>query len=157
MAVYDSLYPSLPLDCRKQICSLWKPKSDHVKFLMADIYKQPNCSDCGLFAIACATELAHAKNPQICTWDVCQMRPHLAMCLESGRMQRFPIIKQRRLHASKIITESVYCVCRMPNDPNSAMIRCDKCRAWYHNECLNVELDDDMLNNTWFCCNCSSV
>ena len=94
VAVYDSIYPSLTLDCRKQICSLWKPKHDQVKFLMADVSKQPNCSDCGLFAIACDTKLAHAKNPQECTWDVSQMRLHLGICLESGRMQPFPIIKQ---------------------------------------------------------------
>lgn len=120
------------------------------------VYEEPNCSDCGLFAIACATELAHANNPQVCTWDVSQMQPYFAMCLESGTMQPFPILKVWRQQARKTITDSIY---RTPNDSNTAMICCDKCKALYDTECINVhvELDDEMMNRNWFCCNCTLV
>ena len=84
------------------------------------------------------------------------MRPYFAMCLESGTMQPFHILKERQQQASKTITHSIH---RMPNDSNSAMIRCDKCKAWYNTECMNVhvELDDEMMNRNWFCCNCTLV
>ena len=128
--VYDSAYNTLSLATKKQICSLWQPVSSQVKFCLANIQRQPNSTDCGLFAIASATEVAYAKDPTLCYWDIPKMREHLAVCLESGTMTSFPLRRARRQcvgHEFKSITEVVYCTCRMPNDPNISMICCNKC------------------------------
>lgn len=38
-----------------------------------NIQRQPNNSDCGVFALACATELVHNKDPV----DVSKMKQHI--------------------------------------------------------------------------------
>ena len=57
---------------QKQICSFWKSPINQITFQMVNIQQQPNASDCGVFAIAVATE--------------------------------------------KVIQETVFCICHMPND-----------------------------------------
>ena len=64
----------------KEICSFVRPTSDTYTFDIINIMNQPNGSDCGLFAIACATELVERKDPALCHWDCTMMRPHLMQC-----------------------------------------------------------------------------
>ena len=44
---------------------------------MANCMSQPNGSDCGVYAIAAATELAYGYDPVFCHWDTISMRAHL--------------------------------------------------------------------------------
>ena len=55
-----------------------------------NVVAQQNADDCGVHAIAYATELAHGTDPVLCSWDFENMRPHLIQCLESGVIARFP-------------------------------------------------------------------
>ena len=57
---------------------------------------KPNLNDCGLFALACATELVHGCDPVLCSFNNASMRPHLMACLEAGHISRFPCTKRRR-------------------------------------------------------------
>ena len=72
--------------------------SGNVNAVLFDIMNiQPQCNqhDCGLFALACATELVHGCDPTVCHWDVPKMIHHLLCCLEKGKIDRFPIKKRR--------------------------------------------------------------
>ena len=64
-----------------------QPSFDEVEFRLVNIQHQSNGSDCGLFAIACATELAHDRDPPLlCVWETERMRPHLRDCFESRKI-----------------------------------------------------------------------
>ena len=158
--MYDSMHKTLSLNSKQQICSMYhQPTCSQVTFKLANIQQQPNNSDCGLFAIACATELGQSRDPTLRHWNVSQMHQHLAICLESGRMEAFLLRRPRRQPVGwtvkKYISEPIYCVCRMQNDPSAAMICCDKCSEWFHKVCMCVELDVDMSTKDWFCNKCN--
>ena len=47
-------------------------------------------NDCGLFAIAYATELAHGGDPAKVVYSQGEMRSHFIKCLENGILTPFP-------------------------------------------------------------------
>ena len=93
---------------------------------------QSGSYDCGLFAIAFATALAHGCNPG--SYDQQNMRQHLSRCLQNKKMEMFE--KTRRTGMRKIIKTvdflEVYCTCRMPEISGMDMVQCCKCNEWYH-------------------------
>ena len=160
--IFDSLYNHVSLHTKKQICSLIRPRCKEFRFDIVDTQRQTNASDCGIFAIAFATELIHHKSPALCEFDVSQMRPHLIKCLEGGALSRFPLKKVRRVPMGRMvrksIKENIYCSCRMPNDKNIAMIYCDRCTEWFHHACeglpQGVNVDD---REGWMCSTCRQL
>lgn len=62
--IYDSIRSCKPpsLDLMKQICSLVCPKSDSYHFDIMNVQSQNNGADCGVFAIAYASELAYGRD-----------------------------------------------------------------------------------------------
>ncbi len=129
--VYDSLLPKkIPLHVKKQACCLLRNQiGKEVTFKLIDVMCQPNLIDCGLFALANLTELSYRGDPARRQWDVPNMRAHLKECFEMGMMQRFPIVKERRIHKRlepPLIPDKIYCICKMPNDksiPISVQLR----------------------------------
>ena len=127
VGIYDSnrmMYVEKAL--KNEICSFVKPTCDVYMFDIMNIQTQTNTSDCGLFSIACATELVEGHDPVVCHWDQAKMRPHLMKCLVEGKMLRFPCSKQRRIGLGQRVRnsekEQLYCMCRLPNDKVRAMI-----------------------------------
>ena len=153
--IFDSAYNFLDLNMKKQICSLWQPSFNEVELRLVNIQHQPNGSDC---AIACATELAHDRDPQLCVWETERMRPHLRDCFENRKIEPFPLWRPRRItihnRFKSCIKEDIYCICRMPNDPHVAMICCDKCSKWYHKKCMGIELNVNLHGVKWYCNTC---
>ena len=145
---------------KNEICSFVKPTCDVYTFDIMNIQTQTNTSDCGLFSIACATELVEGHDPVVCHWDQAKMRPHLMKCLVEGKMVRFPCSKQRRIglgqRVRKSEKEQLYCVCRLPNDKVRAMIECTSCRNWFHNGCVGLE-STDVSELRWRCMKCSQA
>ena len=47
-------------------------------------------NDCGLFAAAYCTSLAHGQNPSAFVYDQSLMGKHLMCCLEAQKMDLFP-------------------------------------------------------------------
>ena len=88
---------------------------------------QRNDYDCGVFAIAYATELAHGGDPALYNWDCTSMWSHLVNCLEQRKLDSFPKSEKRK----------IYCVCRMPNNKKRGMIQCGSCKKWYHFDCIS--------------------
>ena len=159
---YDSLRPlTVTTKLLRTICSFYKCKSSVLYFDVAEVMRQPNTRDCGVFAAAIATELAHYQDPTLCKWDTSQMREHLLHCFESGKMTRFPMQTKRRLgFASRIrksIGEKLFCSCRMPNDKTRLMIQCDQCKEWYHKDCVALDIMKSYQDESWICQQCLSL
>ena len=79
------------------ICSILRPQPDIINFDVVDVQNQPNGSDCGLFAIAFATELVHDHDPAGSFFDTLSLRQHLLEGLERGYLDRFPVKRKRRI------------------------------------------------------------
>ena len=158
VCIYDSYYPSVDTDTQLKVCSLLKArKLDSVTFNMANIQKQSNSVDCGLFAIASATELSLMRDPCLCHWDDSQFRPHLVRCLEEGKLRPFPLLQRlnvrfgkRYLGATTIV--EVCCMCRMPSNRNQQLVKCEKCPRLLHMGCAPKEADTVLCNACSFTC-----
>ena len=84
VSVYDSLYESIDETTRKLILGMFHASSIN----LVESQKQEGIVDCGLFAIATATSLAHGANPE--DYMQSEMRQHLVNCIESGLLTMFP-------------------------------------------------------------------
>ena len=63
--VYDSFHGYLPEDTKKLIADIMQSPCPKIEAQYIDVQKQKGQSDCGLFAIAFATSLAHLQDPMI--------------------------------------------------------------------------------------------
>ena len=71
--------------------------SDAISFELVNVETQQNSYDCGVLAIANATELAFGRDPVVCRWDSNRVRQHLKSCLEEGVMKGFSTLGKRRV------------------------------------------------------------
>ena len=114
--------------------------------------------DCGVFATVNATELTFGKDPLLCWYDTEVMRMHFLECLENRKMKRFPLKRPRKIpvgnHIKNTHKVKVYCTCHLPNNPQKAMVRCDRCRKWFHKECMGLCVDESLKDEDWHCNSC---
>ena len=124
----------------KQYDTFWKCPMKYATFRLVNIQRQPNSSDCGLFAIAAATEIVHGKDPLLSYWNTSILREHLTQCLEQKKMECFPQSKCPRVPPGnrfrKVERRELHFVCRMPNNKNKSMIQCGNCSGWLHENAL---------------------
>ena len=161
--IYDSFVPSsITRQTMINVCSIMKTRKKEIHFDLVNVMRQPNGSDCGLFAVAFATELAHGYDPALCHWDTAVMRQHLISCLENRHLSRFPCSKERRIRLGgrrirKSFKEEVYCTCRSINDSSREMIECTNCCTWYHKDCEKVDCSKSFKGIRWSCSVCKSA
>ena len=120
--------------------------------------RQVGTDDCGIFALAFAYALASGHQPGSLHFHQDKMRGHLRRCLELGRLDMFPVLKERR-NRPKLTRQQalrVFCTCRMPqHTPTAAMIQCTKCREWYHlNTCVTPPKSALVKGTMWQCHAC---
>ena len=159
--IYDSTWSqqSTPsLTTIQSICSFLKSPAKRLLLEYVDIPRQENGSDCGVYALANATELAFGGNPQLCIWEVAKMRGHIISCLEKGYMTPFPKQGKRRVGLGggrKVpsTTVALYCVCRMPDD-GSKLIQCKRCLEWFHLSCVQLDSTKSYTRVRWSCPDC---
>lgn len=152
----------MSMEVKRQICSLYRCESDTVMFEIMNVMRQQNSYDCGIYALACATELIYDKDPTLCQWDTQRMRKHLETCLERGLMTCFPSSpskKRVRLGSlvRKVLREKIFCICRQPNDRLRAMIQCDNCRKWFHEDCVGLDTNISYSSIDWMCGSCDML
>ena len=85
--VYDSLYGSIDEESLKIIQLLFGIAEVH----MVPAQKQQGFSDCGLFAITYAVQLAKKCKPERVFFHQPQMRSHLVNCLSQGKCHPFHV------------------------------------------------------------------
>lgn len=86
--VYDSVYHTLDQTTKKIIFNYLFPALKSVE--MVQINRQKGGVDCGVFAVAISTALAHQQNPAMITFDQAAMRPHLVACYEKKKLSLLP-------------------------------------------------------------------
>ena len=84
--VYDSLYESIDRESANVIFDLFHTS----QVTMMNSCKQEGYVDCGIFAIANATAIAHGVNPETVKFMQPLMRKHLMNCLEQETLTPFP-------------------------------------------------------------------
>ncbi len=79
--------------------------------------------------------------------------------MKNGKLQRFPILKERRIPFGKAVTFTtkidIFCDCCMPyNSDIDDMIECVACSGWFHNVCVNIANVSEYQNKKWFSKKC---
>ena len=95
--VYDSLnytkdkkYPKKTI---KSFAKMINSTSSQFKVNVMSVQQQPNAIDCGLFAIAFATDLLHGNSPSNVSYEHEKIRQHLLICLQQDSFTLFPRAK----------------------------------------------------------------
>ena len=65
------MYPNVSTIVKSQIAALLATKNKEIKLRFMDVQKQSGGYDCGVFAIAFATALAHGINPGKYLFNLC--------------------------------------------------------------------------------------
>ena len=128
---------------------------DAVTFLNERVQQQFGSSDCGLFALAFATDLCHGLDPTKRNNIQGLMRQHYVDCLESGKMAPFPTTEMTvpRHPNTKKTKIPIFCDCRLPNDKKE-YVMCWKCSGWYHPGCAQVPEWAINSKRKWQCQRC---
>ena len=153
--VYDSKYSTISNTTKQLIAQLLKTSKKSYTIQIANVTKQSGCNDCGVFAPAYCTALAHGQDPSTLIFNQGAMRQHLLQCLEEKKMVPFPTVRMRRAGIPQTITVEVFCSCRCPDD-GSPMVCCDgNCGEWYHVKCTKLQVADVKQTRKWYCRKCT--
>ena len=88
--VFDSKFSTIPMDVKMQIAALLCCSSSRITTRFHKTLSQIGSSDCGVFAIAFATDFALGSNPASHHNEQNKLRPHFIECLKSEQMTPFP-------------------------------------------------------------------
>ena len=155
--LYDTLYNTANSIAIRHACHMLMFPGDSVSFVNEKVQRQLNHDDCGLFALAIATDLCHSVDPVTQSYDQSKLRQHYVNCLESRKMAPFPKTSRRVIHhlGTEKQTIAIYCVCRLPNDKQE-YVQCFHCHGWYHPSCVNVPEWALKTKRRWRCDKCMS-
>ena len=155
--VFDSLYRKPNSVAINHACRMLLHPQNAVTFLNEKVQKQVGINDCGLFALAFATDLCHGLDPTTQKYSQKEMRHHYVSCLQSGKMTPFPKTERRVPYhlSSNKISIPIFCLCRLPNDKQE-YVECFGCHGWYHPECASIP--ECVINSRlhWKCHKCRS-
>ncbi len=151
--VYDSMNYTTSMDTQSQIAAVMQCMAASITLEVQNVQLQIGSSDCGLYAIAYATDLCYGNNPSNLRYNQSKMRSHLIKCLEGQKMTPFPSRFRRPSHP-KIEEVRVYCKCRLPDNGEEDMAACDNCNEWYHLTCGNIPAEVFSSETLWLCHMC---
>ena len=164
------LYDSSQKECLnknlvKQIARLRKSEDAELPIFLTAMQQQGNGYDCGIFAIAFATDIVYNHKPEQRTFNQSVMRKHLLAQLENKTITLFPQ-QAKRVKRRKEVTPRfpLYCNCRVSffeGDPKEEkvffMAFCSVCGEWYHERCENIPVvtfHNVKKTAVWKCSNC---
>lgn len=146
LVVYDSLVTPgtrLSLDTQCQVAWMTFGRHTSLDVQFANVHRMAGNSDCGVFAIAYAVDLACGNDPTACSYDQRSMRPHLLSCLRKGSMVPFPS-KPRKPRSSFLSNQEIplTCECHTPaaklRKDFLLTVSCFTCRQLFHKSCVTV-------------------
>ena len=91
--VYDSVYSEVD-ECTKDIIEKQFKLHEELVIKVPRVKKQTGSNDCGLYAIAFATAIAHGLDPVKQKFRQSAMRAHLVNCFKQKRLSAFPTAEQ---------------------------------------------------------------
>ena len=154
--IFDSLYLKPSSIAIKHACRMLMFPRDQITLINEKVQRQVGINDCGLFALAFATDLCHGLDPVNQKYEQKSMRQHYVRCLENGAMVPFPKTTRRvPFHIScNKSSVAIYCLCRMPYDKEEYVQCSYRCRAWYHTSCVNIPEWAINSGRKWKCGKC---
>lgn len=154
--VFDSKWNGrLSSQLEVQLAGGEREKSGTLHVEISPVHQQYGVVDCGVFAIAFATDLCHELDPVAAAYDQRKMREHLIACLERMTFQPFPQVKTNvRISARVFKTIKVYCTCRLPEKFDSQMVECERCFEWFHYCCVGISNSNSKQTSHWLCTLC---
>lgn len=155
--VYDSLYGFTTKETKMQVASIICSNEPKIGFKVHKIQFQKGSVDCGLFAIAYATDLAFGNDPASFKYDQTVLRTHFLDCIAKNELVPFPkdVIGYTK---PKIEHIKIYCSCRLPDNGKEKMAKCVSCSEWFHQSCQRIP--PSVFNDKkslWKCSQCTSV
>ena len=135
----------------KQIAALLHSSNPVLTVHFGGSSVQNGGSECGLYAIANATELCAGLDPTTLEFDQEEMRAHLLRCLENGVMTVFPA-SQRTRQAPTTKKIPIFYHCQQLQ--SRKMIQCPNCVEWFHAGCEEVTKAAWRKPATWRCKQC---
>ena len=116
MNLYDSMTtpPTEDGSIVQQACTILKSNKSLINLNVMNVRQQVGGTDCGVFAIAMATDLCFGVDPCRVNYLQENLRPHLESCYESGRICRFSSVDRvvasgiHRIHQT--VSINIYCV-----------------------------------------------
>lgn len=161
---YLSLEYNQRLWCHILCLGLMKTPHKAVLVHSKHVTQQRDTNLCGVMAVAFVTELLFGRDPCARSYDLTQMRNHLATCFSNKELQPFPA---QHCSIKPNFWESafeVYCICRMPHHKEYLkvlkyeMAQCETCKEWFHRGCESIptSLFDKEVSSlvSWSCSNC---
>ena len=121
-----------------------------------------NTKTCGYFAILYAFMLGNNENPEKGNINMKKLKDCVADMLRTKNTQHLRnSYKKNRKISTDIpmrIKIKLFCICRTTND-FERMIACDKCKCWFHVECLSdvTQNQIDILEESYYCPICQSM
>ena len=155
--VFDSLGTAANPVAIEHACRMLVSPKKNVKMVNQKVQVQRNGNDCGLFALAFATEICHGSSPVDCSYDASLLRKHLVCCFEGNHMTPFPRTYRRVIFHKNVKTLNIpiYCICRLPSN-NNPYVQCSQCSEWYHQDCVNIPGNVVKSTIPWGCLKCKS-
>jgi len=159
--VFDSMHMrKQKANCyiENQVATLLKSCNKTITLKYADVQRQSDVNDCGLFALVFATDIVNKRDPRLIKFRQAHMRNHLLECLKSGYLSMFPTFSAPRRPQGILSLETfeIFCICRMPSIP--PMVECSTCHSWFHTAC--VEVPEEAIQESevpWFCSSTCSI
>lgn len=119
-----------------QVATLMNCQSTSIKIEFASIKQQRGSTDCGLFAIACATSLCFGVSPETQNFVKDEMRSHLGKCFMEGKISPFPVSPSNLTPANNYFYDILLCSkCRVPQFSENSLIQCLFCNRLFHLSC----------------------
>ena len=137
--LYDSLYTTVSMPIKMQISAVMMVQQKRLEISVQNFQRQKGGVDCGVFAIAAATDLCYGQDPCTKFYMQDKMRPHLLDCVEKGKMTPFPAsVSAVDERTKRKIQVPVWCICRLPDNGEEKMAQCCSCKNWYHKTCQSI-------------------
>ena len=129
--------------------------------IVRSIQVQQQCSgsDCGLFAVANATELCFGSQPGHAIYKQSCMREHLMTCFLTQELLPFPKEKEASKAKPEVLSTTqvqIYCTCRLIEDKRQKMAKCVVCLEWFHARYVQIPKDVFQRKTHYKCPQCSS-
>lgn len=160
VAVYNSVAGRIDRQTIQIIAGMLKCKDQEFSVKHLPVQQQTNGDDCGLFAIAFATDLAANIEPTTRKYDQEKFREHLLKCFKYGEISIFPGVKHNVVFQSNLVSKTsqktyrLFCICRdicfdenLHENAGNLLIECDVCRERYQQECVNISKHVRALSN----------
>ena len=110
----------------------------------------------GILAIAFEFDICCGMDPCSVRFDHKSLRHHLAKGLEDCKFTRFPILGERNSSGIKRVQKTeLYCSCRLPEKVGDKTAKCEACKVWYHQHCMDIP--SEVFDNSdlpWKCKHC---